>query len=79
MCLAVPMKVDRVEGLIAYCSAMGVERTANLLMMQNDPPQPGEYIIISVGYAQTKISEEDALASWELFGQIIDATAPQTS
>ena len=73
MCLAIPMRVDEVNGMMARCTAKGVERMANLTLLMNDAPAVGEFVLINMGYAIAKMSAEDAAASWELFDQILAA------
>lgn len=71
MCLSIPMKVEEVQGLTARCSAKGVERTANLAFLMDDLPEPGEYVLINLGHAVRKMSEDEALETWRLFDQLL--------
>lgn len=73
MCLSIPMKVEAVEGLMARCSAKGVERTASLTFLMDDPPEPGEYVLINLGHAVRKVSAEEAMETWRLFDQLTGA------
>jgi len=70
MCLAVPMKVRSVDGFNAVCEAKGIEREVSLFMLQGDEVAPGDHVLVHVGYAIQKVSEEDARSAWELFDQI---------
>ena len=70
MCLAIPMQISHIEGYNARCSAKGVQREVSLFLLQDDDMQVGDYVLIHVGYAIQKISEEDALTAWELFDQM---------
>jgi hydrogenase expression/formation protein HypC len=70
MCLAVPMKVRSVDGFNAVCEAKGIEREVSLFMLQGDEVAPGDHVLVHVGYAIQKVSEEDARSTWELFDQI---------
>lgn len=70
MCLAVPMKVRSVDGFNAVCEARGIEREVSLFMLQGDEVAPGDHVLVHVGYAIQKVSEEDARSTWELFDQI---------
>ncbi len=70
MCLAVPMKVRSVDGFNAVCEAKGIEREVSLFMLQGDEVAPGDHVLVHVGYAIQKVSEEEARSSWELFDQI---------
>lgn len=73
MCLAVPMQVKSVDEFSARCEAKGVEREVSLFMLQNETIDPGDYVLVHVGYAIQKVSEEEAASSWELFDQILAA------
>lgn len=71
MCLAVPMKIKRIDGLAATCEARGVEREVSLFMLQGEPLEVGDHVLIHVGYAIQKVSEEEARSSWDLFDEIL--------
>lgn len=71
MCMTIPMRVEEVTGLVARCSAKGVERTANLAFMMDDLPQPGEYVLINLGHAIRRIPEEEAMETWRLYDQLL--------
>jgi hydrogenase expression/formation protein HypC len=71
MCLAVPMQIKHIEGYQATCEAKGIQREVSLFMLQGEPLEVGDYVLIHVGYAIQKINEEEARASWELFDEIM--------
>ena len=73
MCLAIPMRVMEVEGFNARCEAKGIERTASLFMLQHEVVAPGDMVLIHVGYAIQKISEEEARSTWELYDEMLAA------
>ena len=73
MCLAIPMKVMEVDGFNARCEAKGVQREVSLFMMQGEDISPGDYVMVHVGYAIQKVSEEDAQSSWEVIDQVVAA------
>ncbi len=74
MCLAIPMQIESVDGFMARCQAKGIYRDVSLFMMQDEPPQIGDYVMVHVGYAIQKVSEADARTAWELFDQILEET-----
>jgi len=39
---------------------LGVRRTVDLGLLQEDPPTRGDWVLIHVGFAMSKISEADA-------------------
>lgn len=73
MCLAIPMRVVAVNGLIATCEAKGIARDVSLMMMRHDPVAPGDMLMIHVGYALQKIDEEEARAAWALYDEMLAA------
>lgn len=73
MCLGIPMQIVEINGYTARCEARGVERDISLFMLQDESVAPGDYVMVHVGYAIQKITEQDARSSWELFDEILAA------
>jgi hydrogenase expression/formation protein HypC len=71
MCLAVPMKITAIDGFLCSCEARGIEREVSLFMMQGEDLNIGDNILVHVGYAIQKVSEQEAAESWELFDEIL--------
>ena len=71
MCLGIPMQVKTIDGFVARCEAKGVEREVSLFMLQDDLPQPGDFVMVHVGYAIQTLTEQDARSAWELLDQIL--------
>ena len=74
MCLAIPMEVKKIDEFVARCEAKGVERDVSLFMMQGEDVQPGDFVMVHVGYAIQKVSPQDARSAWELFDEILAST-----
>jgi len=72
MCLGIPMCVTRIDGFDAVCEARGVERRVSLFMLQEEPVVIGNHVMVHVGYAIQRMSEEEARSSWELFDRILE-------
>ncbi|MCW8959437.1 MAG: HypC/HybG/HupF family hydrogenase formation chaperone [Gammaproteobacteria bacterium] len=70
MCLAIPMRVDHIEGYTAHCSAGGVEREVNLFLLQDQPVAVGDFVMVHVGYAIEKVQPEEAHKRRALFEQM---------
>jgi hydrogenase expression/formation protein HypC len=68
------MQITAVNGLSARCEARGIERDISLFMMQDEPVDIGDYVMVSVGQAVRKVSEADARLSWELYDLILAET-----
>jgi hydrogenase expression/formation protein HypC len=63
VCLAIPGKIielDPVHSHLATVDVVGVRRKVDLGLLQDDPPVPGDWVLIHVGFAMSKISEIDA-------------------
>lgn len=71
MCLGIPMKVVEIDGYNARCEAKGVERTVSLFMMQEDDIQVGDNLMIHVGYAIQKMTDEEARSAWEIYDEML--------
>lgn len=73
------MQVMEIDGLSARCEAKGIERTVSLFLLQHEPVEPGDMVLIHVGYAIQKISVEHARAAWELYDEMLaaDPLAPE--
>ncbi len=73
MCLAVPMKITNIDGFQCTCEAKGIEREVSLFMLQHEKLERGDHILVHVGYAIQKVSEQDAADSWALFDEVLAA------
>ncbi len=75
MCLAVPMQVKSIDGYSCVCEARGIEREVSLFMLQDEAIKAGDHVLVHVGYAIQKVSEEQAEDTWQLFDEILVADA----
>ncbi len=71
MCLAVPMQITKTDGINSHCVAKGVERNVNLFLLQNEDITVGDYLLNQVAYIIQKISEVEALSTWELLDPML--------
>jgi len=63
MCLAIPGQVVELfpdQPNAAIIDVVGVRRKVDLGLLQDDLPVKGDWVLIHVGFAMSKISEEDA-------------------
>jgi hydrogenase expression/formation protein HypC len=63
MCLAIPGKIVEISSDnqdSALVDIVGVRRKIDLGLLQDDKPVPGDWVLIHVGFAMSKISEQDA-------------------
>ena len=78
MCLGIPGQVIEVltehDGELAMVDVQGARRRINLGMLEphEDPPAPGDWVLIHMGFALERIDEAEArqaLAGLELMGR----------
>lgn len=73
VCLGIPMRIVAIDGLMARCEAKGTLREVSLLLLQGEPLAAGDFVLIHLGNAVQKISEEDAWMAWALYDEILAA------
>jgi hydrogenase expression/formation protein HypC len=74
MCLAVPGQVLELvdeENHLARVDVAGVLRTVNIGLL--DDAGPGDWVLIHVGFALSKVDEEEALATLGLLQRMGEA------
>lgn len=71
MCLGVPMRIIEIDGFNARCEARGIERQASLFLLQHENLRVGDLVMIHVGNAIQKMSEEDARSAWEIYDEML--------
>ncbi|MEJ7832919.1 MAG: HypC/HybG/HupF family hydrogenase formation chaperone [Nocardioides sp.] len=80
MCLGIPGRVVRIldgnEGMLALVDVLGAERPINLGMLEDMALEPGQWVLIHMGFALERIDEagaEKAMSGLEMMGQSRDA------
>jgi hydrogenase expression/formation protein HypC len=61
VCLAIPGKIIELGPEGGLVDVSGVRRRVNLALIEEEKPLPGDWVLIHVGFALSKISEADAL------------------
>ena len=64
MCLAIPGKIVELlaeDRHLAVVDVLGVRRKVDLGLLQEDMAATGDWVLIHVGFAMSKISEAEAL------------------
>ena len=79
MCLAIPGKIIDVlagDQPLAVVEVLGVRRKVDLgLLQEDDPGRVGDWVLIHVGFAMSKISEQYAKEQIELLSALGEAEA----
>jgi len=64
MCLAIPAKIVGLfpeEEDRALVEVAGVRRRIDTGLLRDEPPKEGDWVLVHVGFAMSRISEEEAL------------------
>ena len=75
MCLAIPgqiLEITDEDNRLARVDVVGVRRTVNIGLLDVDgrAAQPGDWVLIHVGFALSRIDEEEAAATLRLLEQM---------
>jgi hydrogenase expression/formation protein HypC len=84
MCLGIPaqiVRIDDAERMLATVEVGGVRRQANIICIVDDahPPEScvGEWVILHVGFAMSRIDEAEAVETLRLLGELGEALADE--
>lgn len=69
MCLAIPGKIVEIaagQNSVGIVEVTGVRRKVQLGLLEDDMPKTGDWVLIHVGFAMSKISEQDAMEQMRL-------------
>jgi hydrogenase expression/formation protein HypC len=69
MCLAIPGRIVEVvdeANRLARVDVAGVQRTVNVGLLDDEGIGPGDWVLIHVGFALSKVDEEEARATLRL-------------
>jgi len=70
MCLAIPAKVQSINGFEADVEIGGVGRTISIMLTPD--ARVGDYVYVHTGYAISVVDEEDALESLRLLRELAE-------
>ena len=78
MCLAIPAKVIELaagEETCALVDVVGVRRYIDTGLLQDDPPRVGDWVLVHVGFAMSKVSQADALDQIRMLRELGESEA----
>ena len=80
MCLGIPGEIvelmdDRPD--LAKVDVSGVRRVINIGLLENEQLEPGDWVLIHVGFALSKIDEDEAKAALDFLEGIGQAYADE--
>jgi len=73
MCLAIPGKIVEIvddENRIAKVEVGGVKRNVNIGMLSEEDTRVGDYVLIHVGFAMSKVDEHEAQETLRLLKEL---------
>lgn len=76
MCLAIPGKIVEISSSSpesALVDVVGVRRRIDLGLLQDEMPVVGDWVLVHVGFAMSRISEQDAtdqMSTLRMLGEI---------
>jgi hydrogenase expression/formation protein HypC len=76
MCLGIPGQIVEFVGegrLLAKAEVSGVRRVVNVGLVEPEGLEPGDWVLIHVGFAISKIDEEEARRTTEFLTQLGEA------
>ncbi len=68
MCLAIPSKIIKIDGVGAEVEVGGIIKRANLMFLEG--PKVGDYVLIHAGFAIQKIDEKEAREALEIWKEM---------
>lgn len=68
MCLAIPARIVEIDGDRAVADAMGTRWKIRTTLTPDI--DLGDIVLVHAGYAITKVDEEEARKTWEIFEEI---------
>jgi hydrogenase expression/formation protein HypC len=73
MCLGIPGEIVEIQAdqpHLAKVDVKGVKRLINIGLLDEDPPKPGEWILIHLGFALSKIDKAEAESAMEFLEDV---------
>ncbi|MBA3381421.1 MAG: HypC/HybG/HupF family hydrogenase formation chaperone [Actinobacteria bacterium] len=73
MCLAIPGQIVEIvdaERSLARVDVAGVRRNVNVGLLPDDSAKAGDWVLIHVGFALSKVDEEEAHATLALLREL---------
>lgn len=78
MCLAIPGKIVQFQDEFRHFATVevsGVRRQVNMDLLAEEPLKPGDWVLIHVGFAMSKIGEQEAQEQLEFMTMLGEAEA----
>lgn len=76
MCLGIPGRIVEITDPAHYLAKVdvsGVQRTISVRLLEDDMPEPDDWVLVHVGFAMAKIDETEALLTLAAIQKLGDA------
>jgi hydrogenase expression/formation protein HypC len=76
MCLGIPGRIVEITDAANYLAKIdvsGVQRSISIRLLAEDPPAPGDWVLVHVGFALATIDETEALLTLAAIEKLGDA------
>jgi hydrogenase expression/formation protein HypC len=76
MCLGIPGRIVEITdpaNYLAKVDVSGVQRTISVRLLEEDLPEPDDWVLVHVGFAMAKIDEAEARLTLEAIQKLGDA------
>jgi hydrogenase expression/formation protein HypC len=80
MCLGIPGRIVEITDPASYLAKVdvsGVQRIISVRLLEDDMPEPDEWVLVHVGFAMAKIDETEALLTLAAVKNLGDAYATE--
>src|SRR5271163_442627 len=80
MCLGIPGRIVEITdpaNYLAKVDVSGVQRTISVRLLEDDMPEPDDWVLVHVGFAMAKIDETEALLTLAAIKKLGDAYATE--
>jgi len=68
MCLAVPARIDRIEGVTAFVDFGGVRRKISLGILKG--VKRGDFVLVHAGFAIGRVEEKEAMDTFRAIKEL---------
>ena len=76
MCLGIPGRVDKIDGVMAIVDFGGAGRQVSLELVP-DPVVVGDYVLVHAGFALERIDEEEARETIQMIKEATGLEIPE--
>lgn len=80
MCLGIPGRIVEITDAAEYLAKVdvsGVQRTISVRLLEDDMPEPDDWVLVHVGFAMAKIDEAEALLTLAAIQKLGEAYAAE--